>query len=92
MSDNEREAILSRVRTIITELIDVDPDAIKMDADLREDLRVDSLDSVEIVMALEEAFGIEIREEQASALRTVGDLVQSIATVQQNASNSAHVA
>ena len=92
MSDNEHEVILSRVRTIITELIDVDPDAIRMDANLRDDLRVDSLDSVEIVMALEEAFGIEIKEDQAASLRTVGDLVQSIATARQSARTSASVA
>jgi len=89
MNENEHEAILAQVRTIITDVVDVDPDAIQLQANLREDLRADSLASVEIVMALEDAFGIEISEDRASQLRTVSDLVRAIADVKLGASASA---
>lgn len=89
MSETEHEVILAQVRAIIADLVDVEPGAIHMGADLREDLRADSLDRVEIVMALEEAFGIELKEEQAADLRTVGDLVRGIASLREAANAGA---
>jgi len=88
MTVSKNAEILIQVRSIITDIIDIDPDSIQTQASLREDLRADSLASVEIVMALEDAFDIELSEEQASHIRTVGDLVQAIATAQQRVSTS----
>jgi acyl carrier protein len=88
MNQEDGQVILAQVRAIITDAIDVDPDAIQMNARLREDLRADSLATVEIVMTLEDVFGIEISEQQASELRTVADLVQAIAGLRQDASTS----
>jgi acyl carrier protein len=74
----ERHIMLERVQEIILEIIDIDRDRITLEASLRDDLEADSLASVEIVMALEDCFKIEISEELARGLNTVGDLVCAI--------------
>lgn len=67
-----------QIKTIILEQVEVEPAKIDMKADLRADLGADSLESVEIVMALEETFGVEISDDVAESLKTVGDLVQFV--------------
>ena len=89
MSEKECEAILDKVRAIFTDVAATEPDAVQMTSNLRDDLDVDSLASVEIVMALEEAFGIELGGERASKLQTVGDLVQAIAAAKRGTSADA---
>jgi acyl carrier protein len=64
-----------RVREIIAEQLSVDPDQVKPEASFIEDLGADSLDTVELIMALEEEYRIEIPDEEAEKLRTVGDAI-----------------
>lgn len=66
--------IEERVVQIISEQLGVRPEEVTPEADLVDDLGVDSLDSVELIMAIEEAFNIEISDEEAAKLRTVQDI------------------
>ncbi len=54
----------------------VDPEKVKVEASFVEDLGADSLDTVELVMAFEEEFGVEIPDDEAEKIRTVGDAVK----------------
>lgn len=72
------KSVEQRVREIICEQMDVKPDQVTMDAKFIEDLGADSLDVVELVMALEEEFGHEIPDEEAEKLQSVGDVVKYI--------------
>lgn len=67
-----------KVKEIIIETINCDEAQITMEADLKDDLGVDSLDSMELVMALEEAYGITIEEEAATGLTSVKSIVEYI--------------
>ena len=71
MSDTE-----ARVKKIIAEHLDADEDKITSNASFTDDLGADSLDQVELVMAFEEEFDIEIPDEDAEKLNTVGDAVK----------------
>ena len=68
MADNTFE----RVRKIIVDQLDVDPEDVTMEASFKDDLDADSLDLVELVMALEEEFDIEVPEEEIEGVKTVG--------------------
>ena len=72
-----------RVRDIIVEQLGVKPDQVTPEAKFIEDLGADSLDTVELIMALEEEFGIEVPDEQAEKLQSVGDVIKYIEDVQQ---------
>ena len=63
-----------RVKDIIVEQLGVKPDQVTPEAKFIEDLGADSLDTVKLIMALEEEFGIEVPDEQAEKLLTVGDV------------------
>jgi acyl carrier protein len=67
-----------RVKQIIVEQLDVDEGEVTANASFVDDLGADSLDTVELVMAFEEAFDIEIPDEQAEKIRTVKDAVDYI--------------
>ena len=67
-----------RVKDIIVEQLGVKPDQVTPEAKFVEDLGADSLDIVELIMALEEEFGIEVPDEQAEKLLNVGDVVKYI--------------
>ena len=71
-------SIEERVNKIIVEQLGVKPEDVKSEASFVEDLGADSLDTVELVMALEEAFDIEIPDEAAEGIATVGDAVKYI--------------
>ena len=73
MSDVEK-----RVRDIIVEQLGVEADAVKPEAHFVNDLGADSLDTVELVMALEEAFSCEIPDEDADKIPTVGDAINYV--------------
>jgi acyl carrier protein len=79
MAENNIEA---RVKKIIVEQLGVNADQVTPEAKFIEDLGADSLDTVELVMALEEEFGHDIPDEQAEKLQTVGDVVKYIEDIQ----------
>ncbi|MGF9942437.1 acyl carrier protein [Priestia megaterium] len=70
--------VLERVTTIIVDRLGVDKSEVKLESSFKEDLGADSLDVVEFVMELEEEFDIEISDEQAEKISTVGDAVNYI--------------
>ena len=72
------EAVNDRVRAIIAEQLGVKLEEVTDSASFVEDLGADSLDTVELVMALEEEFGIEIPDEDAEKMVTVGDAIKYI--------------
>ncbi len=72
------KTIEQRVKDIIVEQLGVKEDQVTMDAKFIEDLGADSLDIVELIMALEEEFGYEIPDEEAEKLLTVGDVIKYI--------------
>jgi acyl carrier protein len=74
--------IEAKVKEIIINELGVDAEKVTPEASFVEDLGADSLDTVELVMAFEEEFGMEIPDEEAEKLRTVGD---AIAYIQNNA-------
>jgi acyl carrier protein len=71
-------AVVDKVKSIIAENLDVDEQEITPDASFTEDLGADSLDIVELVMAFEEAFGIEIPDEDAEKITRVREAVEYI--------------
>jgi len=75
MSDKPIE---QRVKDIIVEQLGVKADQVVPGAKFIEDLGADSLDTVELVMALEEEFGIEVPDEQAEKLQSVGDVMKYV--------------
>lgn len=71
-------AIIDKVKAIIIEQLGVEEAEVKMESSFVDDLGADSLDIVELVMALEEEFDLEIPDEDAEKIRTVGDAVKYI--------------
>jgi len=71
-------SVAERVKEIIVEQLGVDPEEVTMEASFVNDLGADSLDTVELVMALEEEFNIEIPDEEAEKLNTVGKAIAYI--------------
>jgi acyl carrier protein len=71
-------SIAERVKQIVAEQLGVDEDQVTNEASFMEDLGADSLDTVELVMALEEEFDIEISDEDAEKIQTVQDAVDYI--------------
>ena len=72
------QEILEKVCSIVSEQLSVEVGEVKSDSNFQNDLGADSLDTVELVMALEEAFDIEIPDEAAESIATVGDAVKFI--------------
>ena len=78
MAELTRDEIRAKIKRIVTEGLGVSEDQVTDDAQFSQDLGADSLDQVELVMALEEEFGAEIRDEDADKLNTVGDAIAYI--------------
>lgn len=75
---SEEKSIKDRVQAIVVEQLGVKPEQITPEAKFIEDLGADSLDTVELVMGLEEEFGNEIPDKEAEKLVTVGDVISFI--------------
>ncbi len=70
--------IEAKVKQIVMDKLGVDESQITLEANFIEDLRADSLDTVELVMAFEEEFGIEVPDEDQEKLKTVGNAIEYI--------------
>ena len=66
------------IRDIVVEQLGVDADMVQMDTNLMKDLEADSLDAVEIILGVEEAFGLDIPDEEAEKFETVKDVVEYV--------------
>ena len=74
--------IFEQVRDALAQQFEVEPDSITMDTNLIDDLGADSLDVVELIMSLEDRFGISISDEDAAQLYTVGKIVDYLEKLQ----------
>lgn len=72
----EIKDMLEKMREIIAEQLNCDGETIGLDTSLKDDLGADSLDLFELVMALEEEYGLEIPAEELSDVETVGDIIE----------------
>ena len=70
--------VFEKLQNIIVEELGVDKEEVTMEANLNDDLGADSLDAVELIMAIEDAFGIEVSDDVAQSLNTVGKIVEFI--------------
>ncbi|WP_019242342.1 MULTISPECIES: acyl carrier protein [Bacillus] len=70
--------VLERITKIVVDRLEVEESEVKLEASFKEDLGADSLDVVELVMELEDEFGMEISDEDAEKISTVGDAVNYI--------------
>jgi len=70
--------VFDKIKDIIIDQLQVEESDVDMDTNLMKDLSADSLDAVEIIMAIEEEFGIEIPDEDAENFQTVADLVKYV--------------
>lgn len=73
------DSVADKVKAIIVEQLGVGEDLVTDDASFTDELGADSLDQVELILALEEEFGIEIPDEDAEKIHTVGEAVKYIA-------------
>lgn len=70
--------VFDKIKDIIVEQLDVEEDAVTMEASITDDLSADSLDVVDLVMSIEESFDVEIPDEEVENIKTVGDIVKYI--------------
>ncbi len=80
--NQEKSKVYASVKKIISNRLDIAPEAIDLKAHMQDDLGADSLDLVELVLHLEDEYGIPIDEDQAEELQTIGDVVDFIHTAQ----------
>lgn len=74
----DRNEVMERVREHLATELELEPDSITETTNFKHDLDADSLDLYELVMELEDSYGIKVSEEEASRIRTVGDAVDFV--------------
>ena len=77
-----RDEVFERIREVLTERLSVEESEITEEANFQEDLGADSLDLVEMIMELEDQFGIKIPDEDAQRIQTVGQAVEYVSSHQ----------
>lgn len=70
--------VFEKIRAILSEQLDLEEDDITMESNIAEDLGADSLDVVDLIMAIEDEFEIEVPDEEIKNVKTVGDVVNFI--------------
>ena len=70
--------VFERIREIICDQLDLEEDKVTMESDIMEHFEADSLDVVDLVMSIEDEFGLEVPDDQIENFRTVGDVVRYI--------------
>jgi len=73
-----RDEVMTKVRGHLASELEIDPSRIEAETRFKEDLEADSLDLYELVMELEDDYGIRVSEEQAAQIKTVGDAVEFV--------------
>ncbi|HCZ05674.1 MAG TPA: acyl carrier protein [Thermotogae bacterium] len=73
-----REEIFEKVRTLVAEKLGVDEDEVELTSSLEEDLGADSLDLVDLTMAIEDEFGVRVEDEELEKIKTVEDIVERL--------------
>jgi acyl carrier protein len=79
-----KEDVVETMKEVLSSELNVDQDKVTVDARFKEDLDADSLELVEVVMALEEKFGIEIQDDEVAGLKTVGEAVELVMAKQES--------
>jgi acyl carrier protein len=74
----DKDEVVEAMKEVLASELNVDQDKVTIDARFKEDLDADSLELVEVVMALEEKFGIEIQDDEVAGLKTVGEAVDLV--------------
>lgn len=75
----DKEAVMAKIKEVVADKLDVDMGDVIETASFVDDLGADSLDVVELIMGLEDEFNIEISDEEAEGIATVGDAVNFVA-------------
>lgn len=78
----DQQKILEKIKDVVADKLDADPADVTESASFVDDLGADSLDVVELIMGLEDEFSIEISDEEAEGIRTVGDAIRFISEKQ----------
>lgn len=77
----EEIMVFEQVRDIVAEKLSLNPEDISLESDLQKDFNADSLDAVEIIMAVEDAFDIEVADDELMNIKTIKDIVDYIEKV-----------